>query len=86
MVPIIFDYRYKLENVLIRIMSTEDFLNFDNDRISFKLHACRQHLRNLKDIELKYNDLTSNDVRMTVENGDRLNSLSNDWNSLLSSI
>ena len=48
-------------------MSTEDFLNFDNDRISFKLHACRQHLRNLKDIELKYNDLTSNDVRMTVE-------------------
>ncbi len=48
-------------------MSPEDFLNFDNDRISFKLHACRQHLRNLKDIELKYNDLTSNDVRMTVE-------------------
>ena len=48
-------------------MSTEYFLNFDNDRISFKLHACRQHLRNLKDIELKYNDLTSNDVRMTVE-------------------
>ena len=42
-------------------------MNFDNDRISFKLHACRQHLRNLKDIELKYNDLTSNDVRMTVE-------------------
>jgi hypothetical protein len=48
-------------------LSTEDFLNFDNDRISFKLHACREHLRNLKDIELEYNDLILNDVRMTVE-------------------
>jgi hypothetical protein len=42
-------------------------LNFETDRISFKLHACREHLRILKDIELKYNDLTLNDVRMTVE-------------------
>jgi hypothetical protein len=48
-------------------LSTEDFLNFETDRTSFKLHACREHLRILKDIELKYNDLTSNDVRMTVE-------------------
>ena len=42
-------------------------MDFETDRISFKLHACREHLRNLKDIELKYNDLTLNDVRMTVE-------------------
>lgn len=42
-------------------------MNFETDRTSFKLHACREHLRILKDIELKYNDLTSNDVRMTVE-------------------
>jgi hypothetical protein len=48
-------------------LSTEDFLNFQTDRISFKLHACRQHLRNLKDIELKYNDLTSNNVRISAE-------------------
>ncbi|MFL6509231.1 MAG: hypothetical protein ACJ704_15025 [Nitrososphaeraceae archaeon] len=48
-------------------MSAEDFLNFETDRISFKLHACREHLKNLKDIELKYNDLTLNDVQMTVE-------------------
>jgi hypothetical protein len=48
-------------------LSNGDFLNFDTDRISFKLHACREHLRILKDIELKYNDLTLNDVRMTVE-------------------
>jgi hypothetical protein len=48
-------------------LSTEDFLNFETDRISFKLHACREHLRNLKDIELNHNDLTLNDVRMNVE-------------------
>jgi hypothetical protein len=48
-------------------LSTEDFLNFQTDRISFKLHACRQHLRNLKDIELKYNSLTSNDVLISAE-------------------
>lgn len=51
----------------ISILSTENFLNFETDRISFKLHACREHLRILKDIELKYNDLALNDVRMTVE-------------------
>ena len=48
-------------------MATEDFLNFQEDRISFKLHACRQHLSNLKKIELRYNDIASNDIRMTVE-------------------
>jgi hypothetical protein len=36
-------------------------------RISFKLHACRQHLRILKDIELRYNDLALNDIRMSAE-------------------
>jgi hypothetical protein len=48
-------------------LSTEDFLNFQTDRISFKLHACRQHLWNLKDIELRYNDLTLHNVRMSAE-------------------
>jgi hypothetical protein len=51
----------------ISILPTEDFLNFQADRISFKLHACRQHLSNLKDIELRYNDLALNDIRMSVE-------------------
>jgi hypothetical protein len=51
----------------ISILPTEDFLNFQIDRISFKLHACRQHLSNLKDIELRYNDLALNDIRMSVE-------------------
>jgi hypothetical protein len=58
---------YKLENAFISILSTENFLNFETERTSFKLHACREHLRNLKDIELKYTDLTLKDVRMTVE-------------------
>jgi hypothetical protein len=48
-------------------LSTEDFSKFQNDRISFKLYACRQHFKNLKDIELRYNDLTSNDVRTSAE-------------------
>jgi hypothetical protein len=42
-------------------------LNFETDRISFKLHACREHLKNLKDFELKFKDLALNDIRMTVE-------------------
>ena len=45
-------------------MSTEDF---QADRISFKLHACRGHLSNLKDIELRYNDRAPNDIRMSAE-------------------
>jgi hypothetical protein len=48
-------------------LPTEDFLNFQTDRIRFKLHACRQHLSNLKNIELRYNDLASNDIRMSAE-------------------
>lgn len=51
----------------ISILPTEDFLNFQADRISFKLQACRQHLSNLKDIELRYNDLALNDIRMSAE-------------------
>ena len=42
-------------------MYTEDTSRFQTDRISFKLYACRQHLRKLRDIELRYSNLTSND-------------------------
>ena len=49
------------------ILPTEDFLNFQADRISFKLHACREHLSILKDIESRYGDLTLNDIRMSAE-------------------
>ena len=50
------------------ILSTEDFSKFQTDRISFKLYACREHLKNLKDIELRYKDLTSSsEVRTSAE-------------------
>ncbi len=49
------------------ILATEDFSRFQTDRISFKLYACRQHLKNLQDIELRYNDLTSSEVRRSAE-------------------
>jgi len=49
------------------ILSTEDFSSFWTDRISFKLYACRQHLKNLQNIELRYNDLTSSEVRTSTE-------------------
>ena len=48
-------------------MPIEDFSKFQTDRISFKLYACQLHLKNLKDIELRYQDLTSSEVRTTVE-------------------
>ena len=49
------------------ILSTEDFSKFETDRISFKLYACLQHLKNLKDIELRSNNLASSEVRTTAE-------------------
>jgi hypothetical protein len=48
-------------------LSTEDFSKFQTDRISFKLYACRQHLKNLKEIELRYNDLISCEDPTSVE-------------------
>jgi hypothetical protein len=49
------------------ILATEDFSRFQTDRISFKLYACRQHLKNLKEIELRYNDLISCEVPTSAE-------------------
>jgi hypothetical protein len=48
-------------------LSTEDFSKFQTDRISFKLYACRHHLKNLKEIELRYNDLISCEDPTSVE-------------------
>lgn len=45
----------------------EDFSKFQTDRISFKLHSCQLHLKNLKDFELKYKDLPSSDVQISME-------------------
>ncbi|HET7389828.1 MAG TPA: hypothetical protein VFJ51_03315 [Nitrososphaeraceae archaeon] len=48
-------------------MSIEDFSKFQTDRISFKLYSCQLHLNNLKDIELKYKDLDSSEIRTSIE-------------------
>jgi hypothetical protein len=48
-------------------LSIEDFTKFQTDRISFKLYSCQLHLKNLKDLELKYKDLPSSDVRISME-------------------
>ena len=45
----------------------DDFSKFQIDRISFKLYSCKLHLKNLKDFELKYKNLTSSDVRTSIE-------------------
>jgi hypothetical protein len=37
------------------------------DRVRFKLYACQQHLRNLKNIKSKYGDLASTDARLGAE-------------------
>ena len=48
-------------------LSTKDFSKFQTDRISFKLYACQQHLKNLKEIELRYNDLISSEDPTSAE-------------------
>jgi hypothetical protein len=48
-------------------LSTKDFSKFQTDRISFKLYACQQHLKNLKEIELRYNDLISSEDPISAE-------------------
>ena len=48
-------------------MPIQDFSKFKTDRISFKLYSCQLHLNNLKDIESKYKDLDSSEVRTSIE-------------------
>jgi hypothetical protein len=45
----------------------DDLSKFQTDRISFKLYSCKLHLKNLKDFDLKYKDLTSSDVQTSIE-------------------
>lgn len=48
-------------------LSSDEFAKFQSDRLSFKLYASEQHLKNLKDIELRYGDLNSTIARMSAE-------------------
>ena len=38
-----------------------------SDRIIFKLYACEEHLKNIKNIKLQYGDLLSKDARIRAE-------------------
>jgi hypothetical protein len=44
-----------------------DRFKFKYDRTSFKLYACKQHLKNLKYIESKYGSLDSTQAQNTAE-------------------
>jgi hypothetical protein len=55
--------------VLIMTLSFDgDSLSkFLSDRVRFKLYACQRRLKNLKNIESKYGNLASADVRLSAE-------------------
>jgi len=55
--------------VLIMTLSSDgDSLSkFLSDRVRFKLYACQRHLKNLKNIESKYGNLASANVRLGAE-------------------
>ena len=49
------------------MMTAPDLPFLESDRIIFKLYACEQHLRNIKNIKSKYGDLLSKDARVSAE-------------------
>jgi hypothetical protein len=55
--------------VLIMTLSSDgDSLSkFLSDRVRFKLYSCQRRLKNLKNIESKYGNLASADVRLSAE-------------------
>jgi hypothetical protein len=48
-------------------MTTPDLPFLQSDRIIFKLFACEQHLKNIKNIKLQHGDLLSKDERVGAE-------------------
>lgn len=48
-------------------MMTPDLPFLQSDRTIFKLYACEQHLRNIKNIKSKYGNLLSKDARISAE-------------------
>jgi hypothetical protein len=49
------------------MMTAHDLPFLQSDRIIFKLYACEQHLKNIKNIKSKYGDLLSKDARISAE-------------------
>ena len=48
-------------------MTSPDLPFLDSDRIIFKLFACEEHLKNIKNIKLQHGDLLSKDARVNAE-------------------
>ena len=48
-------------------MTTPDLPFLQSDRIIFKLFACEEHLKNIKNIKLQHRDLLSKDARVRAE-------------------
>ena len=48
-------------------MSTHDIPFLQSDRIIFKMFACEEHLKNLKNIKSQHGDLISKDARVDAE-------------------
>ena len=48
-------------------MTAPDLPFLQSDRIIFKLFACQEHLKNIKNIKLEYGDLLSKDARVKAE-------------------
>lgn len=48
-------------------MTTSDLPFLQSDRIIFKLFACEEHLKNIKNIKLQHGDLLSKDARVSAE-------------------
>ena len=48
-------------------MTTPDIPFLQSDRIIFKMFACEEHLKNLKNIKSQHGDLISKDVRVGAE-------------------
>lgn len=48
-------------------MTTPDLPFLESDRIVFKMFACEEHLKNIKNIKLQHGDLLSKDARVKAE-------------------
>jgi len=48
-------------------MTAPDLPFLQSDRIIFKLFACQEHLKNIKNIKLEHGDLLSKDARVKAE-------------------
>ena len=48
-------------------MTAPDLPFLQSDRIIFKLFACQEHLKNIKNIKLQHGDLLSKDARVKAE-------------------